>query len=183
MANHVLSLEVPTVMNTCILKIMDTSVYSDLLPVTCPTLNVTVPGFAYSVQLEGTQMTEFVASGHITLTACNLNLQTTNCGTQYANLPDGIYVIKYSVSPNDQVFVEYNYLRVTSALNLYYTKLGELDVKACEPDQEIKSKLAEMRLIKSMIDAAKAKVEYCHNPKQGYELFVYALKRLEKVCV
>jgi hypothetical protein len=66
MANHVLSLEVPTVMNTCILKIMDTSVYSDLIPVVCPTLNVTVPGFAYSVQLEGTQMTEFVASGHIT---------------------------------------------------------------------------------------------------------------------
>jgi hypothetical protein len=93
MANHVLSLEVPTVMNTCVLKIMDTSVYSDLLPVTCPTLNVTVPGFAYSVQLEGTQMTEFVASGHITLTACDLNLQTANCGTQYANLPDGIYVI------------------------------------------------------------------------------------------
>ncbi len=108
MANHVLSLEVPTVMNTCILKIMDTSVYSDLLPVTCPTLNVTVPGFNYSNQLEGAQMVEFVASGNITLTACDLQLQTTNCGTQYANLPDGIYIIKYSVSPNDQVFVEYN---------------------------------------------------------------------------
>jgi hypothetical protein len=40
-----------------------------------------------------------------------------------------------------------------------------------------------MRLIKSMIDAAKAKVEYCHNPREGYELFVYALRRLEKVCV
>jgi hypothetical protein len=51
MANHVLSLEVPTVMNTCVLKYIDTSVYSDLIPVNCPTLNITVPGFAYSVQI------------------------------------------------------------------------------------------------------------------------------------
>ena len=45
MANHVLSLEVPTVMNTCILSIFDTSVYSPLIPVTYPILNITVPGF------------------------------------------------------------------------------------------------------------------------------------------
>jgi len=129
MANHVLSLEVPTVMNTCILKIMDTSVYSDLLPVTCPTLNVTVPGFSYSVQLEGTQMTEFVASGHITLTACDLNLQTTNCGTSYANLPDG-------------------------------------------------------GLIKMYLEAAKAKVEFCHEPQKGMSLYNFALKMLDKLdCV
>jgi len=48
---------------------------------------------------------------------------------------------------------------------------------------DVNADLAEMRLIKSMIDAAKAKVEYCHNPREGYELFVYALRRLEKVCV
>ena len=40
-----------------------------------------------------------------------------------------------------------------------------------------------MRLIKSMFDAAKAKVEYCHTPKEGLELYTYALRRLEKVCV
>jgi len=30
MANHVLSLEVPTVMNSCILSINDTSIYADI---------------------------------------------------------------------------------------------------------------------------------------------------------
>ena len=54
MANHKLSLEVPTVMNSCIISIMDTSVYADIVPVTCPTLNVTVPGFTYSVQIDFT---------------------------------------------------------------------------------------------------------------------------------
>lgn len=185
MANHVLSLEVPTVMNTCILKIMDTSVYSDLLPgVICPTLNVTVPGFAYSVQLEGTQMTEFVASGHITLTACDLNLQTSNCGTQYANLPDGIYVIKYSVSPNDQVFVEYNHMRISYALNKYYNILCEVDANACEPPLKTKQRLEQLGLIKMYLEAAKAKVEFCHDPQKGMTLYNYALKMLNKLdCV
>ena len=184
MANHVLSLEVPTVMNTCVLKIMDTSVYSDLLPVTCPTLNVTVPGFAYSVQLEGTQMTEFVASGHITLTACDLNLQTSNCGTQYANLPDGIYVIKYSVSPNDQVFVEYNHMRISYALNKYYNILCDVDANACEPPLKTKQRLEQLGLIKMYLEAAKAKVEFCHDPQKGMTLYNYALKMLNKLdCV
>ena len=38
-------------MNTCILSIFDTSVYSELIPVSCPLLTITVPGFAYSVQI------------------------------------------------------------------------------------------------------------------------------------
>jgi len=184
MANHVLSLEVPTVMNTCVLKIMDTSVYFDLLPVTCPTLNVTVPGFAYSVQLEGAQMTEFVASGHITLTACDLNLQTSNCGTQYANLPDGIYVIKYSVSPNDQVFVEYNHMRITKALNRYYNILCRLDVADCDPPFKIKQRLEELGLIRMYLEAAKSKVEFCHEPQKGMSLYNYAWKLLNKMdCI
>ena len=34
------------------------------------------------------------------LTACTLALQTTNCGVTQEKIPDGIYIIKYSVSPN-----------------------------------------------------------------------------------
>ena len=181
MANHVLSLEVPTVMNTCILKIMDTSVYSDLLPVTCPTLNVTVPGFNYSNQLEGTEMVDFVASGHITLTACDLQLQTSNCGTQYVNIPDGIYVIKYSVSPNDQVFVEYNHMRITYALNRYYNILCDVDVNACEPPFKVQQKLQQLGLIKMYLEASKSKVEFCHEPQKGMSLYNYALKMLDKL--
>lgn len=176
-AKHHLSLEIPETANTKLFRVSDTSLYANDLAVECPTLQILAPGFNAPKDVEAIPGFNYV------LNACTLGLQVAGCGDVNADIPDGIYVIRYSVSPNTQVFVEYNYLRVTAALNLYYTKLGELDVKACEPDQEIKSKLAEMRLIKSMIDAAKAKVEYCHNPKQGYELFVYALKRLEKVCV
>ena len=175
MANHILSLEVPTVMNPCILKIFDTSVYSDLIPVTCPTLNITVPGFGYSVQLETTQ--DFVD----TITACDLQLQTTDCGTVNVDIPDGVYIIKYSVSPNETVYVEYNHMRITQALNKYYNVLCDVDAAACDPPFKIKQKLEELRLIYMYLQAAKAKVEYCHEPQKGMSLYNYALKLLNKM--
>jgi len=175
MANHVLSLEVPTVLNTCVLTIMDTSVYTDLIPVTCETLAITVPGFDYSVEIP-------VEAGFIqNITACSLNLQTADCGTSYVNIPDGIYIIKYSVSPNDQVYVEYNHLRISHALNIYNNILCNVDVNACDPPFKIKEKLEALRMIFMYLQAAKSKVEFCHEPQKGMSLYNYALKLLNKM--
>lgn len=175
MANHVLSLEVPTVMNSCILSVIDTSVYSNLVPITCPTLNVTPPGFSYSTQIELDPGFSQI------LTACDLQMQLEQCGQVYADLPDGIYIIKYSVSPNDVVYVEYNHLRITQALIRYNKVLCELDLAACEPSQQVKDKLAKLQKVRMYLDAAKAKVEYCHEPQKGMSLYNYALKLLNKL--
>lgn len=174
MANHVLSLEVPTVINSCILSINDTSVYSSIVPITCSTLNVTVPGFAYSCQFDVTPGFNQI------LTACDLQLQTQQCGEVYANLPDGIYIIKYSVSPNEVVYVEYNHLRITQALIRYNKALCDLDLAACEPSEKVQQRLEKLRMIKMYLDAAKAKVEFCHEPQKGMSLYNYALKLLNK---
>jgi hypothetical protein len=176
MAHHLLSLEVPTVMNTCIISILDTSIYSPLMPVSCPTLNVTVPGFNYSTQLTTVQ------GANTILTACDLQLQTQGCGgTVFSDLPDGIYVIKYSVSPNDTVFVIYNHLRITRALNIYNNILCKLDLAACEPPASIQKKLEILKMAKMYLDAAKAKVEFCHEPTHGMTLYNYALKIMRKI--
>lgn len=175
MAQHKLSLEVPTVLNTCIMSILDTSVYTPLIPVTCPTLNVTVPGFNYSTQLT------IVPGDNIILTACDLQLQTQDCGTVFSDLPDGIYVIKYSVSPNDIVYVEYNHLRISKALNTYNDILCKLDLAACEPSQVIQQKLEKLKMAKMYLDAAKAKVEFCHEANQGMSLYNYAVKLMKKI--
>lgn len=175
MANHVLSLEVPTVMNSCIIAVNDTSIYSNIVPVTCPTLNVTVPGFTYSNQIEVTPGFSLI------LTACDLQLQTTQCGEQYADLPDGIYIFKYSVSPNEVVYVEYNHLRITKALIRYNKILCELDLAACEPSEKTEEKMKKLNMIRMYLDAAKAKVEYCHEPQKGMTLYNYAMKLLNKL--
>lgn len=115
------------------------------------------------------------------LNACTIGLQHKGCGEESQAIPDGIYVINYSVSPNTNVFVEYNYLRATQTLNRYYNVLSQVEAGGCEPDADIKEKFAELRLIKSFIDAAKAKVEHGHEPELGMELLIYAKKRLDRL--
>jgi hypothetical protein len=179
MASHKLSLEVPDVLNSCIIKLFDTSVYATGMPVVCPTLDITVPGFNYASELS-------VTSGfNLTLTACDLGLQISGCDTsEYADLPDGIYIIKYSVSPNEYVYVEYNHLRITQALNKYYNILCQLDVADCEPPSYIEAKLKQLRKIKMYLETAVAKVEYCHEPDKGMRIYKYAVKLLNKMdCV
>jgi hypothetical protein len=172
---HKLSLEVPTVLNTCILKIFDTSVYADLLPVTCPTIQITVPGFNLPENIP------FTPGSSPVITACILGLQINDCATELYPIPDGIYIIRYSVSPNETVYVEYNHLRISKALTRYTSILCDLELAACEPSAKIKKKLDKLIEIKSYLDAAKAKVEYCHEPDKGMTLYNYAIKLLDKL--
>jgi hypothetical protein len=85
------------------------------------------------------------------------------------------------VSPNETVYVEYNHLRVTAALNKYYKILCDVDVAACDPPFKIQQKLEELRLIFMYLQAAKSKVEFCHEPQKGMSLYNYALKLLNKM--
>lgn len=179
MAQHVLSLEVPDTMNKCILRVQDTSVYNPLIAPVCPRLLITLPGFNIPVSFDDTQISPGFS---LNLTACDLELQKFNCGTSYDDLPDGIYIIKYSVSPNDQVFVEYNHLRITKALNIVQCILCFLDLGICAPSVEIEEKAEQLRIVRLYLDAAKAQVEFCHHPKKGMELYRYAIKLLNKLA-
>jgi len=177
MAKHILALNIPTTLNKCILTVCDESVYADGLVVDCPSLVITTPGAVCPVEINC--MDNFCCK---IFTACDLGLQTDGCQEScYEDLPDGIYVIKYSVSPHDKVFVEYNHLRITKALWKYNNALCSLDLSDCTPGRETKKKLENLRMIKGYLEAAKAKVEICHEPEQGMSLYNYALKLLNKL--
>jgi hypothetical protein len=64
---------------------------------------------------------------------------------------------------------------------MYYKKLCDLDVNTCEPGSSRKKVLQEMHYIRTMIDAARAKVEYATSPDEGIELYNFALSRLKKI--
>lgn len=179
MASHKLMLEAPDTLNSCILPIWDFSVYNSDVEVNCPILQVTLPGFEYSVVLKEEEGIE--PGFKVNLTACDLEIQTENCGSVFNGLPDGIYVIKYSVSPNDVVYVEYNHLRITKALNKYNNILCELDKGACEPPSDIQKKIRKLWDIKMDLEIAKATVEVCLEPRKGMELYRYAMKQLDKM--
>ena len=174
-SKHQLSLELPDTNNVKILRVTDTSLYSDSLEVKCGALQIISPGFNVPVTIET------LPNFHLVLNACTLSMISTGCSEDAPAIPDGIYVIKYSVSPNDKVYVEYNYLRVTQTLNLYNNILGNLELGGCEPGSDLMAKLQELNLIKSFIDAAKVNVEDVHEPNRGMELLLYAKKRLDKL--
>jgi len=181
---HQLSLEVPDTNNCSVFRVVDTSLYSDQIPVTCAKLEITSPGYnepvVIDVVLATDPQTNNLVNFSYILNGCTLGIQTSGCGDTSERLPDGIYRLKYSVSPNDKVYVEYNYLRVCQTLNKYYNELCKLEMAACEPDADLKADLDELRLIKSFIDAAKAKVEQCNELDEGMDLLMYAQKRLQK---
>jgi len=177
MSQHILSLEAPDTMNPCQLWLADTSVYNPESPAVCQLLQITLPGFSQPVNFDDS---EIDLGFNRQFTACDLEVQTTGCGTSFSNLPDGIYIIKWSVSPNDQVYVEYNHLRITRALIRYKSILCELDINTCAPDAELKKQMDQLTLIRQYLEAAKAKVEICHEPAKGMILFKYAIKLLDK---
>mgnify|MGYP003153473630 FL=1 len=173
---HILSLEIPAVSNCELLCIKDTSQYNKELAVDCEELLITLPGYTVPVLIKVDKDFDMC------LTACTLALQTTNCGVTQEKIPDGIYIVKYSVSPNSIVYVEYNHLRVTRLLNTYYEVLCDLDVQACQPNSTKQDLLAEMSYIRTMIDAAVSNVEYCQSSAQGMQLYNYAKERLNKIA-
>lgn len=173
---HVLSLDVTDTNNIKVFRIADTSSYADF-PATCGVLQIRVPGF------NTTQSIDVLPYFNLVLNACSLGIQTTGCGVDSVNLPDGIYQLRYSVSPNDKVYVEYSYLRTTATMNKYYQFMCDLDMGACEPEAKTKDKLEKLQLIRSYVDAAKAQVEYCHNLEKGIELLKYAQTQLNKLSL
>lgn len=174
MSKHFLALDIPDTYNPKIMVVRDLSEYSTELLVQNAILEIYSPGFTKPSLID--QSTTWFNN----LSACSLGLQLTHCGEVQADLADGIYIIRYSVSPNDQVFVEYNHLRVTGIMNNYYVALGSVQLAPCEPDEDAMEKLEELELIKNMIDVAKIRVEDQNKPQQGIDLLMYANKRLDK---
>ena len=52
MAQHALSLEIPDVLTNCIFRVIDTSTYNENVPLDCPKLQITAPGFTTAIELQ-----------------------------------------------------------------------------------------------------------------------------------
>lgn len=169
---HQLFLEIPDTNNVKVFRITDTSIYADSLERKCPTLQITSPGYTQPVSIE--VLTGF----NLVLNACTLGLLNSGCDSESPQLPDGVYSIRYSVSPNDKIYVDYYHLRVSQTRNILNNEYGRLELAACEPNRDVKERLVELRLIDSYIKAAKVWVEDRHDVERGMELLLFAKKRL-----
>jgi hypothetical protein len=173
---HILGLDNIETANKTIIRIADASIYADF-PATCGLLEIQAPGFNIIKQFDVTP------NFNLVLNACSLGLQTQDCGDYAADLPDGIWKVKYSVSPNDKVYVEYAWLRTTAFMAKYYDILCNLNMSGCDPSQEVASQLEQLGMIRMYLDTAKAQVEYCHELQRGMDVYKYAKAQLDKLGV
>lgn len=155
----------------------DFSIYHDQIPKTCSRLEITSPGFTSPAVID--VIPGFQANLH----SCLLGLQSIGCEDGTSPLPDGIYKIRYSLAPNDKLFVEYDHLRITDTMSKYYLALCELELVSSTPSIDLKASIRELQMIRGYLDAAKGKVEYEHSPIKGMDLFLYADKLLRKFKV
>lgn len=98
----------------------------------------------------------------------------------YPEFPDGLYVVKYSINPNPDVYVEYNHLRITKFMNQLQKAYCKIDNAGCKPSAEFEEDLKKLRLIENMVKAAVSQVEICHKRETGLIMFQYASKLLDR---
>ncbi len=180
MSKNLLTLEVPDVMTDCILKIEDLSWYDQLLQYSCPTVQILAPGFTQCVTFNDTTEPTVFKNFAFNLTACDLGLQIDQCGLEFAIIPDGVYGIKYSISPNDLQYVEINHLRVTSLRKRLKQAWVKLDLGACQPPDQVQKQFDMLMQITGYIDAAKASVEVNLDYNKGMYLYNWAKKLMDK---
>ena len=171
-----LSLDIENKGDCKTIRVTDSSYYNPNLPVTCIRLGVKVPGSSTLVEfeLEDKYFT-------LTLNANNLKIQNDVPSECLDYLPDGIYYIKYSINPNDKIYVEYNYLHNCAQKEKYIGFLCQLYEEKCNLTiKQYSEKLEELMHIKELMTSAKYLIEFCGNPEGGVCLYNEARDLLNK---
>ena len=97
------------------LGIVDTSWYNPDITVETPTIEILPPGYTVA------------ASPYFMVKALNiynsngLGITRASCEDDLVDLPDGLWKVKYSICPNDQLFVERFFLK-TDKIQCKYNK-------------------------------------------------------------
>jgi hypothetical protein len=151
--NMTLDFLVINTFNTTTLGIADTSVYDTDPPVvTAPTMEITIPGFTVPVSLP------FVVNSFNVYNSITLGLSTITEGLQ--PLPDGIYFMRYSVTPAYINFVEKNIMRTEKIQEKFDNAFMKLDMMECDSAIRTQSKV-NLNSIYYMIQGSIAAANNC----------------------
>ena len=150
MADLKLDLLVPPTYDVKTLNVLDASVYPQDLVVEDALLEILVPGFDVAT-------VEFSEGSNIILRSDDLNL--TDEGV-YDDLPDGVYVFRYSINPNYQNFVERTIMRVNRIQEKFDKAFLQLDLMECDAAIKKQSKV-DLNTIYMYIQGAIAAANNC----------------------
>lgn len=174
MSKHILAVDMIPTKNAEIFHLFDASEYSVALKVDCATLEITIPGYkdARMLTVEKHFNTAFNAKTLALIPLKSIDL---------VNLPDGIYHVKYSVSPNTLVYVEYDFMRTVLLDQKIEDLRCNIKLRACSPSEDTLEIIKLIDEIDSYKLGAIANVESCGELGIGIELLIYANQLLDKI--
>lgn len=170
-----LFLDFPDTTSVKTMRVSDASFYNPKIKVTCARVDVTPPGYLEPITFN------VKAGFSIVLNASNLKLAKVKVYKKLQALPDGIYTIKYSINPNDGLWIEYDYLRISKLMEDYNAALLAIKITPYPLSREVQAELKRIREIEWYIKSAKGEVEYKGNRTRGMELYHYAAQLLAEM--
>lgn len=173
-----LDIYIEKILNPKLLIVKDASWYNPDVAVTNAKLDLQYPNSTSYVNIPvGKNFTYMINSNTIGLT----NVSRSDA---LAELPDGIWTIKYSICPNEELFVEYTFLRNVKQLIRYHNLFCQIEIERCNRKQYSED-LETIRGIKDIIDAAEYLANDCGKYEKAIELYDYAdglLNEFTKDC-
>jgi len=174
-AKHQLFLNFPEHCNEGIFRVEDSSIYAGAPSPSgsCFTLEITPPGFTSPTVIQG-----LLPGFELFLNACQIGIQALGCEDNCPIIQDGIYHVRYSLSPNDKVYVEYNVFRIMHFLNKWYKASCWINDTACSPSNDNLVLIRELQLIHNQVLTAQHLCEDLHDYETAMEMYKYAYKQL-----
>jgi hypothetical protein len=124
-------LVIPTY-NVLTLGVADISTYPVSPIITSPTIEITVPGF-------GKITLPFIPNDFNVFTSLTLGI--TSIGQPLLPLPDGVYYLRYSVTPSYINYVERTIIRVEQLQEKFDNAFMQLDMMECDRAIKTQSKV------------------------------------------
>ncbi len=153
MAEPKLNLLFPETHDSKSLLIADISKYPVPYSITNPTIEITVPGF-------NVVTLPFTAQGFTVYDSMSLEITCSDLDCETIPLPDGIYYVKYSITPAYRYFVNKSFLRINNLQEKFDKVYLRLDFMQC--DQAIKEEdIKTLDTIQKYINGAIAAANNC----------------------
>ena len=168
-----LDIYIEKILNSKLLIVKDASYYNSDVAVTNAKLDLQYPNSNEYVNIPvGKNFSYIINSNTIGLT------NVTN-SEALSDLPDGIWTIKYSICPNDELYVEYTFLRNIKQLIKYHNLFCQIEIDKCNKKQYLED-LKKIREIKDLIDAAQYLADDCGKYEKSIELYNEAEEMLNE---
>lgn len=114
--------------------IVDTSWYNPDIVIKDATIEIFPPGYTYAAS-------PFFMTKALNIYNSNgLGLTKASCEEALVDLPDGLWKIKYSICPNDKLFIEKVFLKVDKIMCRYTQAFLNLDLSDLENSKQKETK-------------------------------------------